>query len=183
MFDTIDRIATVAGRVILKIAAVAVIVMMIAILVQVGASRMGVTTVIALPNAWPVFSDAITLNSLADLQWYLLALVALIPAGVILLRDQHVRVDFIYSNVGPRWKTVIDLLGHAVFALPFLVFIVPDAWELAVKSFARGEASPNGGLTDRYLPRGAMPVGFALLLLAIVFETCRKLRRWRHRND
>ncbi|MEL6683279.1 MAG: TRAP transporter small permease subunit [Pseudomonadota bacterium] len=124
-----------------------------------------------------------TLNSLSDLQWYLLALVALVSAGVILLRNEHVRVDFLYSNLGYRGKTVIDVLGHLMFALPFLVFIIPDAWELATKSFTRGEASPNGGLIDRYLPRAAIPVGFALLLFAILFETWRNLRNGTSGDD
>ncbi|MEL6683404.1 MAG: TRAP transporter small permease subunit [Pseudomonadota bacterium] len=183
MFETIDRIATLLGRVLLKIAGLSVVIMMIAILVQVAASRMGITTVVETPRPWPVFGDAISLNSLSDLQWYLLALVALLPAGVILLRNGHVRVDFLYSNLGQRGKTVIDVLGHLIFALPFLAFIIPDAWELAAKAFTRGEASPNGGLTDRYLPRAAIPVGFALLLFAILFETWRNLCNWRRGDD
>ncbi|MEL6683280.1 MAG: hypothetical protein AAFQ09_11660 [Pseudomonadota bacterium] len=46
MFETIDHVASLIGRVLLKMAAVAVFVMMIAILVQVAASRMGITTVV-----------------------------------------------------------------------------------------------------------------------------------------
>lgn len=183
MFEAVDRFATFVGRVMMKIGAVAIILMMIAILLQVGASRAGVTTLYDIDGTWPLFGEAITLNSMTDLQWYLLALVALVPAGVVWLRNGHVRVDFAYGTMRPHGKTVVDCLGHLVFALPFLLFMIPDAWELALKAFERGEASPNGGLSDRYLPRMALPVCFALLLSAIVFETWRAIRAWRRADD
>lgn len=183
MSDALDRMTTLVSRVVMRMGAIAVICMMVAILVQVAASRAGVTTVIELPKEWPLFGAAITLNSLTDLQWYLLSLVALIPSGVIWLRNEHVRVDFAYSAMGKRGRSLIDLLGHTIFALPFLLYMIPDAWELAVKSFDRGESSANGGLTDRYLPRGALPVCFVLLLLAIALESWRSLRAWGQRDD
>jgi len=183
MFEAVDHLATLAGRVLMKIGGIAIVLMMIAILVQVAASRAGVTTVYDIEGEWPVFGPAITLNSLSDLQWYLLALVAWLPAGVVWLRNGHVRVDFAYSNMGRRGKTVVDILGHLIFALPFLLFMIPDAWELAMKAFERGESSANGGLIDRYLPRAALPICFALLLAAIVFETWRNIRDWGRGDD
>lgn len=179
LFQRVDRLAARIGRILMRIGAIAILLMIVAIIVQVAASRAGVTTIYDIDGDWPLFGSAITLNSMTDLQWYLLALVALVPAGVVWLRDGHVRVDFAYSRLAPRGKAVIDLLGHLVFALPFLAYMIPDAWELGMKSFARGEASPNGGLIDRYLPRMAMPVCFALLLCAIVFEAWRVIRSLR----
>lgn len=167
----------------MKIGALAIILMMIAILVQVGASRAGVTTIYDIGGEWPLFGTAITLNSLTDLQWYLLALAALIPAGVVWTRNGHVRVDFAYSRMGRRGKAVIDITGHLVFALPFLFFMIPDAWELALRAFERGEASPNGGLVDRYLPRMAIPLCLAFLLVAIAWETWRAVRDWNRGDD
>lgn len=183
MFDLIDRIATTMGRVLMRLGATAIVIMMIAIVVQVLASRMGVTVVVTMNGNGPLFGSTVTLNSLADLQWYLLALVALLPAGVIWLRDAHVRVDFLYSAFGARGRSVVNLVGHLVFALPFLIFMIPDAWELGARAFARGEGSPNGGLGARFLPRGAMAIGFALLLAAILFETWRILKHWSVRDD
>ncbi|MEL6521224.1 MAG: TRAP transporter small permease subunit [Pseudomonadota bacterium] len=183
MFDHVDRFSSLGGKLVIKLGAVAVIIMMVAILVQVIASRVGVTTILDINGAWPVFGPAVTLNSLTDLQWYLLAAVALLPAGVVWLRGVHVRVDFAYSAMRPRGKAAVDLAGHAIFALPFLVLMIPDAWELAARAFARGEASPNGGLTDRFLPRGVIPIGFGLLLAAILFETWLILRNWKRTDD
>lgn len=179
MYERIDHIATGLGSILMKLCAIAVILMMLAVLVQVAASRAGVTTVLHLPNEWPLFGTAITLNSLTDLQWYLLALIALLPAGIVWLRGVHVRVDFLFANLGPRGQAVIDLIGLVVFALPFLILIVPDAWAAVVTSFNRGESSPDGGMTDRFIPRASMPIGLTLLGLALLFEAWRYVRKWR----
>lgn len=183
MFDVVDRFATHAGRVVMKICGAAVILMMVAIVVQVVASRLGVTTVLDMPGDWPLFGRAITLNSLTDLQWYLLSAIALLPAGIVWLRGVHVRVDFAYSQFGPRGKAVVDLTGLVVFALPFLVMVLPEAWSATVTSFSRGEASPNGGLGDRFLPRGTMPIGLGLLLAALLFEAWLLIRAWGRQYD
>lgn len=180
MFERIDHIATVLGSILMKLCAVAVILMMLAVLVQVAASRAGVTTVLHLPSEWPLFGTAITLNSLTDLQWYLLALIALLPAGIVWLRGVHVRVDFLFANLGPRGQATIDLIGLVVFALPFLILIVPDAWTAVVTSFNRGEASPDGGMTDRFIARASMPIGLGLLGIALLFEAWRYIRKWRN---
>ena len=135
-----------------------------------------------LPGEFPLFGTAVTLNSLTDFQWYLLALVALVPAGVVWLRDIHVRVDFAYASLSPRGKTIVNIAGHIIFALPLLIYMIPDAWELAAKAFARGEGSANGGLIDRYLPRAAIPLGLGLLLLAIFFEIWCAIRNWRQKD-
>ena len=154
MSDHVNRFGAKAASALMGLCAIGVLIMMLAIVVQVLASRAGMTTVSALSTPWPLFRDEITLNSLTDLQWYLLAAIALLPAGVVWLRSEHVRVDFIYSQLKPRGKIAVDLLGHLLFALLALVFLIPDAWDLTVTAFGRGEKSANGGLTDRYLARG-----------------------------
>ena len=109
-------------------------------------------------------------------------MVALLPAGIVWLRDRHVRVDFAYCRFGLHGKAAVDLGGLIVFALPFLVLIIPYAWEATLQSLARGEKSPNGGLIDRYLVRSMLPIGLGLLLLAMLFEAWQLLRNWSQRN-
>gem|GEM_PF-3162466 len=99
MSDHVNRFGAKAASALMGLCAIGVLIMMLAIVVQVLASRAGVTTVSALSTPWPLFRDEITLNSLTDLQWYLLAAIALLPAGVVWLRSEHVRVDFIYSQL------------------------------------------------------------------------------------
>ena len=182
MLERLQQIATRLGRILLNLCAIAILAMMIAVVIQVIASRAGLTTVVAFDTSWPLFGNAITLNSLSDFQWYLLAAVALLPAGIVWLRDRHVRVDFAYCRFGLRGKVAVDLGGLIVFALPFLVLIIPYAWEATLQSLARGEKSPNGGLIDRYLVRSMLPIGLGLLLLAMLFEAWQLLRNWSQRN-
>ena len=182
MLERLGYIAARLGKILLTLCAIAILAMMIAVVIQVIASRVGVTTIVAFDASWPLFGNAITLNSLSDFQWYLLAAVALLPAGIVWLRDRHVRVDFAYCRFGSRGKAAVDLGGLIVFALPFLVLIIPYAWEATLQSLARGEKSPNGGLIDRYLVRSMLPIGLGLLLLAMLFEAWQLLRNWGQRN-
>ncbi len=182
MLERLQQIAARLGRILLNLCASAIFAMMIAVVVQVIASRMGLTSIVAFDSNWPLFGNAITLNSLSDFQWYLLAAVALLPAGIVWLRDRHVRVDFAYCRFGAHGKAAVDLGGLIVFALPFLVLIIPYAWEATLQSLARGEKSPNGGLIDRYLVRSMLPIGLGLLLLAMLFEAWQLLRNWSQRN-
>ena len=177
-----ERITAQFERTLLNLCASAILAMMIAVVVQVVASRAGLTTIVAFDSSWPLFGNAITLNSLSDFQWYLLAAVALLPAGIVWMRDRHVRVDFAYCRFEARGKAAVDLGGLIIFALPFLVLIIPYAWEATLQSLARGEKSPNGGLIDRYLVRSILPIGLGLLLLAMVFEAWQLLRNWSQRN-
>ena len=180
--DNLHNITTRFSRLLLTLCAGAILVMMIAVVIQVIASRMGLTTIVAFEASWPLFGSAITLNSLSDFQWYLLAAVALLPAGTVWLRDRHVRVDFAYCRLRTHGKAVVDLGGLIVFALPFLLLIIPYAWEATLQSLARGEKSPNGGLIDRYLVRSMLPLGLGLLLLAMVWEASQLLRNWSKDN-
>ena len=182
MLERLDHIAARLGGILLTLCASGIFAMMLAVVVQVIASRMGLTTIVAFDASWPLFGNAITLNSLSDFQWYLLAAVALLPAGIVWLRDRHVRVDFAYCRFGLHGKAAVDLGGLIVFALPFLVLIIPYAWEATLQSLARGEKSPNGGLIDRYLVRSMLPIGLGLLLLAMLFEAWQLLRNWGQRN-
>ena len=182
MLERLDHIAARLGGILLTLCASGIFAMMLAVVVQVIASRTGLTTIVAFDASWPLFGNAITLNSLSDFQWYLLAAVALLPAGIVWLRDRHVRVDFAYCRFGLHGKAAVDLGGLIVFALPFLVLIIPYAWEATLQSLARGEKSPNGGLIDRYLVRSMLPIGLGLLLLAMLFEAWQLLRNWSQRN-
>ena len=66
MLDRLDHITTRFGRILLNLCAIAIFAMMIAVVIQVIASRMGLTTIMAFDSSWPLFGNAITLNSLSD---------------------------------------------------------------------------------------------------------------------
>ncbi|RVT82207.1 TRAP transporter small permease subunit [Rhodobacteraceae bacterium CCMM004] len=170
------RIAVDLGRRVVDICAVAVIVLMLAIAVQVAGNLFDVNPLLRFGRDLPLLGQALTLNGLLDLQWHLMALVALIPAGIVWLRDRHVRVDFLYDRHGPRGRAATDLMGNLLFALPFLAMAIPAAWRFAHRAWRVDEGGANGGLEDLWLIKMALPLGLALLAAAVAWESLRLLR-------
>lgn len=125
----------------------------------------------------PLLGDALTLNRLLDLQWHLLALVALLPAGLVWLRDGHVRVDVMQARLPPRGKAIVDLTGNLLFALPFFAMILPAAWSFALRAWRVDERSANFGLNDLWLVKSAVVAGLALLAAAVLWESVVLLAR------
>jgi len=103
-----------------------------------------------------------------ELEWHLFALVFLLGGAYTLKHDAHVRVDILYQA---RWMTDrrrawVDLLGGLLFMVPFCLLVIETSWSFAYSSYQLGEGSPDaGGLPYRFVLKGAIPVGFTLLLL------------------
>ncbi len=156
--------------------ALALLVLMAAIVLQVVCSAFDVNPLVAFDTEVAVFGQAVTLNSLLDLQWHLLVMAGLLPAGLVWLRDAHVRVDFIYQNRTERTRTRVNLVGNVVFAAPFLALALPASWDFMVRAWNSDEGSRNGGLNDLWLIKSVLPLGLALLAVAIAFEIVRLIR-------
>ena len=160
----------------LTVLAAVLVLLMFAIVAQVLCSALDINPVWSTSTPMFLIGDAITLNSLLDFQWHLLVFVALLPAGILWIRDKHVRVDFIYSARSPRYRKFVDLIGNLLFALPFFILMVPAAWDFAMRAWSSGEGSRNGGLNDLWLIKATLPIGIALLALAALYETVRLIR-------
>ena len=154
----------------------AVIVLAGAIALQVLASALDLNPLVRFGATLPLVGDALWLNGLLDLQWHLLVAIGLLPAGIVWLRDRHVRVDVIQARLPPRGQAVVDLIGNLVFAAPFLTLIVPAAWAFARRAWTLDEGSASGGLNDLWLVKSLLPLGLALLAVAIALETVRLAR-------
>ncbi|MCR9112722.1 MAG: TRAP transporter small permease subunit [Rhodobacteraceae bacterium] len=150
--------------------------LMLAIVGQVICSALDINPVVVFDQARPLLDKAITLNSLLDLQWHLLVIVGLLPAGLVWLRDGHVRVDFLYQRYPDRWRARVDLLGNLLFALPFFALILPAARAFLQRAWTSDEGSRNGGLADLWMIKAVLPVGLALLALAVLIDTVRLIR-------
>lgn len=165
------------GEWMLNVLAVLVLVLMAAIVLQVVASAVDWNPLATFDGDWPLVGHAITLNSLLDFQWHLLVVVALLPIGIVWLRDGHVRVDFLYGTFSPRWQARINLAGDLLLTLPFIVMCVPASWSFMLRAYASGEHSDNSGLADRFLIKSALPVGFAILAVILVVALPSLIRR------
>jgi TRAP-type mannitol/chloroaromatic compound transport system permease small subunit len=113
-------------------------------------------------------------NAWLELQWYLYTGFFLIGAGYTLLRNEHVRIDIIYSRLSPRTRAWIDLLGGIFFLLPMAIIILVLAWPVFTESFSLTEYSPNAGGLLRWPVKLMIPVGFFLLAIQGVSEIIKR---------
>ncbi len=167
----------------MQLLAILVLAMMLAIAVQVVASRLGVNSIVSWQNSVFLFDRAITLNSLIELHWYFLSAIILLPIATIWADDAHVRVDFIYSALSSRAQAAIELIGHFLFTLPFLIMCIPAAWNMTLVAYSRGERSQDDGLLERFLVKGMIPLAFGILLILIAVQLPSLIRRLLSRRN
>lgn len=90
---------------------------------------------------------------------------------------QHVRVDFIYSNLSPRWQAAIDGIVYAFFLLPVTVWMTWRLGGVALDAFLIGETSGESAWNPVIWPmRTIVAFGFGLFTLQILAEAIRNLR-------
>lgn len=123
-------------------------------------------------------------NSYLEIQWYLFAGVFMLGAGFALLRNSHVRIDFLSGKLSRRTNAIIDSLGMVVFIVPFCVIMIWLSWPLFTNAFNTGEMSQNAGGLIRWPVYLLMPIGFALLLLQSLSELVKRVAFLTgHRDD
>ena len=111
--------------------------------------------------------------ALQELEWHLLAPIALLGITLLVLENGHVRVDMVYDKLPGRAQTWLDLISMMCGIVMALLFIkysvgfVESSWSL-------GEGSPDpGGLPARYLLKVMIPIGFALFALQCLAKAIR----------
>ena len=101
-----------------------------------------------------------------EMEWHLFAFIFLVGAGYTLLHDGHVRVDIIYQRLSRRNRAWVNLIGVIFFLIPGCWLVIATSWKFAANSYAMLEGSPDpGGIPYRFVIKGTMTVGYALLLL------------------
>jgi len=147
--DVIDRLNTRLGRV-LSWLVLLLILVQFAIVIMSGNFRVGSI-------------------KLQESLLYLNALLFLGAAGFTMLRDDHVRVDIFYRAKSARGKTWINLLGHCLLLVPFLIFLWVIGIPYVTASWAAGEGSfETSGLQIVYVLKSFLLVFAASLTLQAV---------------
>ena len=82
-------------------------------------------------------------NASLEIQWYLFAGVFMLGVGYVMLKNAHVRIDFISSRLSKRTNAIIDVIGIVVFTIPLATIMVYLAWPYAYRSLISGEMSQN----------------------------------------
>ncbi len=101
-----------------------------------------------------------------ELEWHVFAFIFLMGAGYTLKHDGHVRVEVFYGKLGRRGRSWINLIGVLFFLIPSCALFIKTGIPFVVHSFAVLEGSPDpGGIPFRFLLKGCIPAGYALILL------------------
>jgi len=114
-------------------------------------------------------------NGLLEIQWYLFAAVFLLAAGYTLMRQEHVRIDVISGRFSKRTQIWIDIVGLALFLLPFVVVVVRLVMPLVISAYQSGEMSSNAGGLIRWPVFALLPIGLILLGLQAISELIKRL--------
>lgn len=133
------------------------------------------TTLISAGNAIVRKAFDTSSNALLEIQWYLFAAVFLLGAGYGLLKNSHVRIDFISSHLSPRTRNWVDVVGIVAVLFPFCLISIALSWPLFSQALATGEMSQNAGGLIRWPAYGLVPLGFALLMLQGLSELIKRL--------
>lgn len=85
-------------------------------------------------------------------------------AGFALMRDNHVRVDIYYRKASDRGKALADIVGTAVFLMPFAYIVFLYSIPFVQRSWRLYEGSANvGGMPGLFILKTFI-LAFAVLL-------------------
>ena len=116
-------------------------------------------------NNWPL-----------ELQWYLFAAAVMLGASYTLKRNEHVRVDLIYSQLSDRGRLWVDLFGLGLFLIPACALFAWLSWAtLFYPSWLVMEHSSNSGGLARYPIKFVVPFGFFMLYLQGLSEIIKRI--------
>ncbi|MGJ3265275.1 MAG: TRAP transporter small permease subunit [Salinarimonas sp.] len=131
--------------------------------------------VISAGNAISRKAFSLSSNAWLELQWYLFGAVFLLGAAWTLERNEHVRIDVVSSRLAPRTRGLIDVVGHALFLIPFALLHMLTAVPFFLLSWRTGEVSPNAGGLPLWPAKLLVLVGFTMLLAQGVSELVKKI--------
>jgi TRAP-type mannitol/chloroaromatic compound transport system permease small subunit len=115
--------------------------------------------------------------ALQELEWHLMSPIALLGMSYALRHGDHVRVDIFYERFGRRLREAVDLAA-ALAAIGISAVLIKLSLGFVEQAYALGEGSPDpGGLPHRFLLRGFIPLGFALLMAQAAAQALRSLLR------
>lgn len=108
-----------------------------------------------------------------ELEWHLMAPIALLGITVLMLERGHVRVDMLYERLPVRAQHMLDMVSMlcgaamAILFIKYSVGFVESAWSIH-------EGSPDpGGLPARYAVKALIPVAFGLFSLQCLANAVR----------
>ena len=116
-------------------------------------------------NAFSRYAFGISSNAWLEIQWYMFAAMVMLGTSYTLKKNEHVRVDIVFSNLSTRRQIGVDIFGAILFLLPATLIMAYLSWPIFHNSWVENEISGNAGGLVRWPVKIFIPLGFALLSL------------------
>jgi TRAP-type mannitol/chloroaromatic compound transport system permease small subunit len=126
-------------------------------------------------NAFSRYAFSISSNAWLEIQWYMFGALVMLGTSYTLKKNEHVRVDIVYSNLSTRKQIGVDIFGTILFLLPATLIMAYLSWPVFYNSWAEGEISGNAGGLIRWPIKIFLPLGFALLSLQGFSELIKRI--------
>lgn len=114
-------------------------------------------------------------NSWLELQWVLFSIIFLVGASWTLLDNEHIRIDIVNNLLPRRIRDTIDLVGHALFLLPFTLVMLVTSLPFFLASFRIREQSGNAGGLPQWPAKSLVFIGFAFLFAQGLSELIKRI--------
>jgi TRAP-type mannitol/chloroaromatic compound transport system permease small subunit len=114
-------------------------------------------------------------NAWLELQWYLFGAAFMLASAYTLKQNEHIRIDIFYGSRSRRTQHWIDLIGHLLFLMPFVLLMSYMLVPYALAAFKSGQVSTNAGGLLIWPARGILAAGFVLLVLQGISEIIKKI--------
>ena len=126
-------------------------------------------------NAFSRYAFSISSNAWLEIQWYMFGALVMLGTSYTLKKNEHVRVDIVYSNISTRKQIAVDIFGTIIFLLPATLIMAYLSWPVFHNSWVEGEISGNAGGLIRWPIKIFLPLGFALLSLQGISELIKRV--------
>lgn len=103
------------------------------------------------------------------------AAVFMVGAAYALRSDDHVRVDVLSRRFGARARAVIELIGTAIFLIPWLAVVAVKSWPIVAQSWQELEGFGEEGTPGYFLLKTLLLVFVALVGLQGLANAARAL--------
>jgi TRAP-type mannitol/chloroaromatic compound transport system permease small subunit len=114
-------------------------------------------------------------NAWLELQWYLFGAVFMLGAAWTLRCNEHIRIDILSSRFAKRSRDKLDVFGHIVFLLPFVLLHIYTSFPFFISSFRSQEVSTNAGGLILWPAKACVLLGFILLFLQAISELIKRI--------
>jgi TRAP-type mannitol/chloroaromatic compound transport system permease small subunit len=151
-----------------------------------------VCVIISAGNAFIRKISDVGSNAFLEVQWYLFSAVFLLGAGTVLKHDGHIRIDVFYAKMSDLTKAKVNFFLHLFITIPMLGFLIYLSMPFFLTSISPAdtvisiteiptylfqpqfhEISANAGGLPTWYAKILLPVGFILLLCAVIADMFR----------